>query len=155
MAVLNTFSNPDPRAIDIAHALHQSGDTLLTVLFDFRARGDYAEDRSDVEILLVQEHSPSEDQQERVKLLARPWQCLVPGPVDSSAGAMDDPGGIRTGPAQRQSCCGAGLGPRRDTLQLFHGLRNPVPAGPDQSQHQTGESPPRLLSESAVKGGAG
>ena len=104
MAVLNTFSNPDPRAIDIAHALHQSGDTLLTVLFDFRARGDYAEDRSDVEILLVQEHSPSEDQQERVKLLARPWQCLVPGPVDSSAGAMDDPGGIRTGPAQRQSC---------------------------------------------------
>lgn len=41
---------------------------ILSVLFGSRARGDYAEGRSDVDILLVQEDPPTEEQRRRVAL---------------------------------------------------------------------------------------
>ena len=66
MPALTTFCNTDPRALQIARELHQSENPALTVLYGSRARGDYAEGRSDVDILLVQEGLPTVEQKRRV-----------------------------------------------------------------------------------------
>ena len=66
MPALNNFCNTDPWALQIAHELHQSENPALTILYGSRARGDYAEGRSDVDILLVQEDPPTEEQERRV-----------------------------------------------------------------------------------------
>ena len=54
-----SFANPDPRALKLAELLHEGRSPQLTILFGSRARGDYAEGRSDVDIMLV-EDSPLE-----------------------------------------------------------------------------------------------
>ncbi len=66
MPALTTFCNTDPRALQIARELHLSENPTVTVLYGSRARGDYAEGRSDVDILLVQEAPPTEEQKARV-----------------------------------------------------------------------------------------
>ena len=71
MAALNTFCNTDPRALQIAREIHQSENPALTVLHGSRARGDYAEGRSDVDILLVQGDPPTEEQRRRVDFKSR------------------------------------------------------------------------------------
>ena len=71
MPALTTFCNPDPQALRIAQELHRSENPTLTVLFGSRARGDYAPGRSDVDILMVQDQPPTEEQDQRVKLRAQ------------------------------------------------------------------------------------
>ena len=71
MTALTTFCNPDPHAVRIARELHQSENPILTVLFGSRARGDHASGRSDVDILMVQEQPPTEEQDRRVRLHAQ------------------------------------------------------------------------------------
>ena len=71
MPALTTFCNPDPQALRIAQQLHRSENPTLTVLFGSRARGDYAPGRSDVDILMVQDQSPTDEQDQRVKLQAQ------------------------------------------------------------------------------------
>ena len=71
MPALTTFCNPDPQALRIAQQLHRSENPTLTVLFGARARGDYAPGRSDVDILMVQDQPPTEEQDQRVKLQAQ------------------------------------------------------------------------------------
>ena len=71
MPALSTFCNPDPQALRIAQELHRSENPTLTVLFGSRARGDYAPGRSDVDILMVQDQPPSDEQDQRVKLQAQ------------------------------------------------------------------------------------
>ena len=71
MPALTAFCNPDPHAVRIARELHQSENPALTVLFGSRARGDYAPGRSDVDILIVHEQSPAEEQEQRVRLHAQ------------------------------------------------------------------------------------
>ncbi len=68
MAALTTFCNTDSRALQIAHELHRSENPSLTILFGSRARGDFAEGRSDVDIMLVQEEPPTKEQAKRVDL---------------------------------------------------------------------------------------
>ena len=41
-----TFANTDPKAVKLAEILHGARQPQLTVLFGSRARGDYAEGRS-------------------------------------------------------------------------------------------------------------
>ena len=71
MPALTTFCNPDPQALRIAQELHRSENPTLTVLFGSRARGDYAPGRSDLDILMVQDQPPTEEQDQRVKLRAQ------------------------------------------------------------------------------------
>ena len=71
MPALTTFCNPDPQALRIAQELHRSENPTLTVLFGSRARADYAPGRSDVDILMVQDQPPTEEQDQRVKLRAQ------------------------------------------------------------------------------------
>ena len=66
-----TFCKTDPRALQIAREIDQSEKPAVTVLYGSRARGDYAEGRSDVDLLLVQEDPPTEEQRERVDLKSR------------------------------------------------------------------------------------
>ena len=70
LPALTTFCNTDLRALQIAHELHLSENPTVTVLYGSRARGDYAEGRSDVDILLVQEAPPTEEQEARVAFKA-------------------------------------------------------------------------------------
>ena len=53
-----SFANADPRAVKLTELLHQARKPQLTILFGSRARGDYAEGRSDVDIMLVEEPPP-------------------------------------------------------------------------------------------------
>ncbi len=62
-----TTTNCDPRALEIAHCLHRTEQPELTILFGSRARGDYEDGRSDIDIMLVQEHPPSEEQESRTR----------------------------------------------------------------------------------------
>ena len=71
MPALTTFCNPDPQALRIAQELHRSENPTLTVLFGSRVRGDYVPGRSDVDILMVQDQPPTEEQDQRVKLQAQ------------------------------------------------------------------------------------
>ena len=48
----------DPRALRVARELHQAEQPEITILFGSRARGDYKEGRSDIDILLIRETVP-------------------------------------------------------------------------------------------------
>lgn len=49
-----TAATCDQRALSVAQAVHQREQPLATILFGSRARGDYEERRSDIDIMLVQ-----------------------------------------------------------------------------------------------------
>ena len=53
-----SFANTDQRAVRLAELLHQARKPHLTILFGSRARGDYAEGHSDVDIMLVEDPLP-------------------------------------------------------------------------------------------------
>ncbi len=48
----------DQRALTVARAVHEREQPLATILFGSRARGDYEEGRSDIDIMLVQPAVP-------------------------------------------------------------------------------------------------
>ena len=56
-----TFANADVRAVTLARLLHETRKPALTILFGSRARGDYAEGRSDIDLLLVEDTMPDEE----------------------------------------------------------------------------------------------
>ena len=62
-----TASKCDPRALQVAQNLHQSQQAEITILFGSRARGDYQEGRSDIDILLVRENTPDLKQRDRIE----------------------------------------------------------------------------------------
>lgn len=49
----------DPKALKIAQALHRAHQAEITILFGSRARGDYQDGRSDIDILLVKDNPPT------------------------------------------------------------------------------------------------
>ena len=53
-----TASTCDPQALRVAEAVHQRERPQATILFGSRARGDYDERRSDIDIMLVQSDEP-------------------------------------------------------------------------------------------------
>ena len=53
-----TAATCDPRALSVAQAVHERERPLATILFGSRARGDYEEGRSDIDIMLVQVEAP-------------------------------------------------------------------------------------------------
>ena len=55
-----SFANTDSRAVKLAEILHGARQPQLTILFGSRARGDYAEGRSDIDILLLESHPPDD-----------------------------------------------------------------------------------------------
>ena len=56
------MSNPDPRALQVARAVRLNQQPDLTILFGSRARGDHHEPSSDIDIMLVQEMKPTDQQ---------------------------------------------------------------------------------------------
>ena len=55
-----SFTNTDARAVKLAELLHELKKPHLTILFGSRARGDYSEGRSDVDILLIKKNQPDD-----------------------------------------------------------------------------------------------
>ena len=55
-----SFANTDPVAVKLAEILHGARQPQVTILFGSRARGDYAEGRSDIDILLLESHPPND-----------------------------------------------------------------------------------------------
>ena len=55
-----SFANTDPRAVKLAELLHKTRQPQLTILFGSRARGDHAEGRSNIAIMLVESHPPED-----------------------------------------------------------------------------------------------
>ena len=53
-----TATTCDPRALTVAQAVHERERPLATILFGSRARGDYEERRSDIDIMVVQAEVP-------------------------------------------------------------------------------------------------
>ena len=53
-----TGATCDQRALTVAQAVHERERPLATILFGSRARGDYEERRSDIDIMLVQPEEP-------------------------------------------------------------------------------------------------
>ena len=53
-----TAATCDLRALSVAKAVHERERPLATILFGSRARGDYEERRSDIDIMLVQAEEP-------------------------------------------------------------------------------------------------
>lgn len=58
---------PDPRAIKVAAMVAEQVEPELTILFGSRARGDYQEDRSDIDIMLVTQTEPGESEQRQAR----------------------------------------------------------------------------------------
>lgn len=56
-----TRSNADPRAVAVAEAVHQRERPQATILFGSRARGDYNDKYSDIDLLLVCDGYPDND----------------------------------------------------------------------------------------------
>lgn len=56
----------DPRALRVAKELHQAERPEITILFGSRARGDYEEDRSDIDVLLIRDRVPDLKQKELI-----------------------------------------------------------------------------------------
>ena len=54
-----THTKADPRALRVAEDLHRNLKPELTILFGSRARGDYEDGRSDIDIMLVGDSLPS------------------------------------------------------------------------------------------------
>ena len=66
-----SFANTDPKAVTLAELLHESRKPQLTILFGSRARGDYGEGRSDVDIMLVEDQPPDDETVERSAMAFR------------------------------------------------------------------------------------
>ena len=62
-----TTTGCDPRALRVAQELHRAQQPEVTVLFGSRARGDYEEDRSDIDVLLVRDSVPDGEQKNLIK----------------------------------------------------------------------------------------
>ena len=56
----------DRRALEIARAIHEAESPTATILFGSRARGDFDELRSDIDIMLVDSRIPDEDRRQSV-----------------------------------------------------------------------------------------
>ena len=56
-----SFANTDTKAVKLAELLHEAKRPQLTILFGSRARGDYAEGSSDIDILVIEDHPPDEE----------------------------------------------------------------------------------------------
>ena len=56
----------DPRALQVAEAVHHREHPQATILFGSRARGDYEELRSDIDIMLVLPEEPGKEHKESV-----------------------------------------------------------------------------------------
>ena len=56
-----TLADADPRAVAVAEAVHQRERPQATILFGSRARGDYNEKYSDIDLLLVCDEEPDTD----------------------------------------------------------------------------------------------
>ena len=56
----------DPRALEIARAIHEAERPLATILFGSRARGDYDDRRSDIDVMLALPEKPDFSHQESV-----------------------------------------------------------------------------------------
>ncbi len=56
-----TATTCDQRALSVAQAVHERERPLATILFGSRARGDYEESRSDIDIMLVQATEPDRE----------------------------------------------------------------------------------------------
>ncbi len=61
----------DPRALRLAQELQKAEQPEAAILFGSRARGDYREGHSDIDIMLVQENSPSKEQESRALDVAK------------------------------------------------------------------------------------
>ena len=59
-----TSQTCDPRALSLAQAVHERENPQATILFGSRARGDYEENRSDVDILLILPEEPGAQRKE-------------------------------------------------------------------------------------------
>ena len=70
--------NPDPRAIAVARAVLEREDPEFVILFGSRARGDYDDAESDIDLMLVTSRAPGEDSEEHH--MAEPsYRSLRPG----------------------------------------------------------------------------
>ena len=58
-----TQTKCDPRALRVAEDLHRKLEPEMTILFGSRARGDYEDGRSDIDIMVVQKVLPSGSEQ--------------------------------------------------------------------------------------------
>ena len=58
-------TNCDPRALKVAQALHERERPQATILFGSRARGDYEEGRSDIDIIQVNPGVPDQSYKDR------------------------------------------------------------------------------------------
>ena len=65
-----TQHTPDARAVILAKAIHDRHQPEITILFGSRARGDHKEGRSDIDIMLVQDEVPDQQEQARVHCVA-------------------------------------------------------------------------------------
>ena len=68
-----TQTKCDPRALRIARDLHRDVRPYITILFGSRARGDYEDGRSDIDIMLVLETLPSLEERGEIGETARAW----------------------------------------------------------------------------------
>ena len=59
-----SLQNCDQRALPTAQAVLTASDADLVILFGSRARGDYEEGRSDIDLLVVQPHKPTPAQRQ-------------------------------------------------------------------------------------------
>ena len=62
-----TETTCDPRALSVAQAVHQRLWCQATILFGSRARGDYDESRSDIDIMLLNPGMPDQAYKDQVK----------------------------------------------------------------------------------------
>ena len=82
-----TLADADPRAVAVAEAVHQRERPQATILFGSRARGDYNEKYSDIDLLLVCDEEPDTDARIDAEEFARAtvnaiYQRYVPFQLD-------------------------------------------------------------------------
>ena len=70
--------NPDPRAIAVARAVLEREDPEFVILFGSRARGDYDDAESDIDLMLVTSRAPGEDS-EKHHMAEPSYRSLRPG----------------------------------------------------------------------------
>ncbi len=68
--MLTTALKADPRAVAVARTIHRREQPELTILFGSRARGDYREPYSDIDIMLVQPAIPNTERKEAAESAA-------------------------------------------------------------------------------------
>ena len=80
----------DRRALPVAQAILAASGADLVILFGSRARGDYEENRSDIDLLLVQPELPAPPQRQSILNVARhAAQKSVPETGHGTAGLAD------------------------------------------------------------------